>query len=79
VEHRHREGCVAEVGRKQLPRIDPATGRSTLVANKLRIGLPESAPFPPGYLPTGVAVGRSGTIYLTSDIESALYRFVPEP
>ncbi|MCY1047431.1 hypothetical protein OV208_39395 [Corallococcus sp. bb12-1] len=50
-----------------------------MVASKLRIGQPESAPFPPGYLPTGVAVGRSGTVYLTSDIESALYRFVPEP
>ncbi|MCY1045287.1 SMP-30/gluconolactonase/LRE family protein [Corallococcus sp. bb12-1] len=78
---RHPDGglFVAEVGRKQLVRIDPATGRSTVVASKLRIGLPESAPFPPGYLPTGVAVGRSGTVYLTSDIESALYRFVPEP
>lgn len=30
-----------------------------------------------GLLPTGVAVGSSGTIYLSSDIESALYRFVP--
>ncbi|WNG15679.1 SMP-30/gluconolactonase/LRE family protein [Cystobacter fuscus] len=78
---RHPDGglIVAEVGRKQLVRIDPATGRSTVLARNLRIGLPESEGLPPGYIPTGVAVGRSGTIYLTSDMESALYRFVPVP
>jgi sugar lactone lactonase YvrE len=77
---RHPDGglIVAEVGRKRLVRIDPATGRSTVLASGLRIGLPESEGLPPGYLPTGVAVGRSGTIYLSSDVESALYRFVPE-
>jgi sugar lactone lactonase YvrE len=76
---RHPDGglIVAEVGRKRLVRIDPATGRSTVLASGLRIGLPESEGLPPGYLPTGVAVGRSGTIYLSSDVESALYRFVP--
>lgn len=78
---RHPDGglIVAEVGRKRLVRIDPATGRSTVIASGLRIGLPESEGLPPGYLPTGVAVGRSGTIYLSSDVESALYRFVPAP
>jgi sugar lactone lactonase YvrE len=77
---RHPDGglIVAEVGRKRLVRIDPATGRSTVIASGLRIGLPESGGFPPGYIPTGVAVGQSGTIYLSSDMESALYRFVPE-
>lgn len=70
---------VAEVGRKRLVRIDPASGRATVIASGLRIGLPESEGLPPGYVPTGVAVGRSGTIYLSSDIESALYRFVPVP
>jgi hypothetical protein len=78
---RHPDGglIVAEVGRKRLVRIDPATGRSTVLASDLHIGLPESEGMPPGYLPTGVAVGRSGTIYLSSDVESALYRFVPVP
>ncbi len=78
---RHPDGglIVAEVGRKRLVRIDPRTGRLTVLASGLRIGLPESGGLPPGYLPTGVAVGASGTIYLTSDVESALYRFVPVP
>ncbi|MCY1065580.1 SMP-30/gluconolactonase/LRE family protein [Nannocystis sp. RBIL2] len=78
---RHPDGglVVAEVGRKRLVRIDPATGRSTVLATGLRIGLPESEGLPPGYVPTGVAVGRSGTIYVSSDVESALYRFVPVP
>ncbi|MFZ6181177.1 SMP-30/gluconolactonase/LRE family protein [Nannocystis pusilla] len=70
---------VAEVGRKRLVRVDPVTGRSTVLATGLRIGLPESEGLPPGYVPTGVAVGRSGTIYVSSDVESALYRFVPVP
>ncbi|WP_224242481.1 NHL repeat-containing protein [Hyalangium gracile] len=76
---RHPDGglIVAEVGRKQLVRIDPVTGRSTVLARGLRIGLPESAGFPPGYIPTGVAVGASGTIYVSSDMKSAIYRFVP--
>ncbi|KFA89779.1 gluconolaconase [Archangium violaceum] len=76
---RHPDGglIVAEVGRKRLVRIEPATGRSTVIASGLRIGLPETGGFPPGYIPTGVAVGQSGTIYLSSDMESALYRFVP--
>ncbi|ATB41397.1 NHL repeat domain protein [Cystobacter fuscus] len=78
---RHPDGglIVAEVGRKRLVRIEPATGRSTVLASNMRIGLPESEGLPPGYIPTGVAVGRSGTIYMSSDIESALYRFVPAP
>ncbi|SEU10828.1 hypothetical protein [Stigmatella erecta] len=78
---RHPDGglIVAEVGRQQLVRIEPATGRQTVLASGLRIGLPESEGLPPGYMPTGVAGGRSGTIYMSSDIESALYRFVPEP
>jgi hypothetical protein len=67
------------VGRKRLVRIEPATGRTTVLASGLRIGLPEVGSLPPGYLPTGVAVGGSGTIYLSSDVESALYRFVPTP
>ncbi|NOK02294.1 SMP-30/gluconolactonase/LRE family protein [Myxococcus sp. CA018] len=70
---------VAEVGRKRLVRIDAATGRVTVLASGLRIGLPESEGLPPGYIPTGVGVGASGTLYVTSDIESALYRFVPVP
>jgi sugar lactone lactonase YvrE len=76
---RHPDGglIVAEVGRKQLLRIDPATGRGTVLASGLPIGLPENGGLPPGYIPTGVAVGASGTIYLSSDTESALYRFVP--
>ncbi|MET0402194.1 MAG: gluconolaconase [Cystobacter sp.] len=78
---RHPDGglIVAEVGRKQLVRIDPKTGRTTVIAKDLRIGLPESDGLPPGYIPTGVAVGGSGTIYMSSDVESALYRFVPVP
>lgn len=68
---------VAEVGRKRLLRIDPDTGRRSVIASDLRIGLPENDGLPPGFMPTGVAVGASGTIYMSSDLDSALLRFVP--
>ena len=33
---------------------------------------------PPPYVPTGVAVGADGTIYLSADRNNALYRIRPQ-
>ena len=33
---------------------------------------------PPPYVPTGVAVGSDGTIYMTADRNNALYRIRPQ-
>ena len=65
---------VAEVGAKRLVSIDPADGTLEVLAENLPIGLPAPAGALPSYTPTGVAVSDSGTIYLSSDLEDAVYR-----
>jgi sugar lactone lactonase YvrE len=68
---------VAEVGQKRVVAIDPASGTKTVIASNLDIGL---APFPggpPALVPTGVAVGRSGIVYVSSDLRNALYKLTP--
>ncbi|KAF0104786.1 MAG: NHL repeat-containing protein [Rhodospirillaceae bacterium] len=63
---------VAEVGQKRVVAIDPATGAKTVIASNLDIGL---APFPggpPALVPTGVAVGRTGIVYVSADIRNSL-------
>ena len=64
---------VAEVGAKRIVQIDPQNGTVTEIAGNLPIGLPAAAP---GGLPvpTGVGVGASGTIYVSSNIENAIYK-----
>jgi sugar lactone lactonase YvrE len=68
---------VAEVGARTVSRIDPRTGERTVLADDQPIGLPTPAGMLPTFIPTGVAVSPSGAIYLSSDVESALYRLVP--
>jgi len=68
---------VAEVGQKRIVAIDPATGAKTVIASNLDIGL---APFPggpPALVPTGVAVGRTGIVYVSADIRNSLYKLTP--
>jgi sugar lactone lactonase YvrE len=65
---------VAEVGARRVVRIDPKTGAITPLAGDLPIGLAGLPGMPPAYVPTGVAVDGAGRIYVTSDIENALYR-----
>lgn len=68
---------VAEVGQKRVVAIDPATGAKTVIASNLDIGL---APFPggpPALVPAGVAVGRTGIVYVSADIRNSLYKLTP--
>lgn len=68
---------VAEVGQKRVVAIDPSSGAKTVIASNLDIGL---APFPggpPALVPTGVAVARSGNVYVSSDLRNALYKLTP--
>ncbi|MBN9002623.1 MAG: SMP-30/gluconolactonase/LRE family protein, partial [Rhizobiales bacterium] len=65
---------VAEVGAKRIVAIDPKDGKLTEIAGNLPIGLEAAPGLPPTNLPTGVAVGANGTIYMTSDIENAIYK-----
>jgi sugar lactone lactonase YvrE len=68
---------VAEVGQKRIVSIDPATGAKTVIASNLDIGLPSYPGGPPALIPTGVAVAKSGTVYVSSDLRNALYKLTP--
>jgi glucose/arabinose dehydrogenase len=68
---------VAEVGQKRVLTIDPASGSKTVIASNLDIGLPTYPGGPPALVTTGVAVGRTGTVYVSSDIRNALYKLTP--
>jgi sugar lactone lactonase YvrE len=63
---------VAETGAGRLSHIDLASGKVTALVEGLELGLPGSPAFPPAHIFTGVAVGASGTIYITSDVNNQL-------
>lgn len=67
--------AVAEVGVQRLVAVDPDSGAVEVLAEGLPIGAPPSPGLPPSNLPTGVAVGTDGAIYLSSDLENAIYRW----
>jgi DNA-binding beta-propeller fold protein YncE len=65
---------VAEVGARRIVEIDPLTGAITEIAGNLPIGLAGAPGGLPTNIPTGVGVGATGTIYVSSDIENAIYK-----
>lgn len=67
---------VAEVGAKRLIEIAPESGKITEIAANLPIGLPGAPGGLPTNIPTGVAIGGTGTVYFSSDIENAIYKLV---
>jgi sugar lactone lactonase YvrE len=68
---------VAEVGQKRVVAIDPANGTKTVIASNLDIGLAPYPGGPPALVPTGIAVAKSGTVYVSSDIRNAMYKLTP--
>jgi sugar lactone lactonase YvrE len=68
---------VAEVGQKRIVAIEPATGAKTVIASNLDIGLASYPGGPPALVPTGVAVAKSGNVYVSSDIRNAMYKLTP--
>jgi streptogramin lyase len=69
---------VAESAAKRLVEIDPANGTRRTVADNLPIGMPGGAGMPPPYVVTGVAVGADGSIYMSADLNNAIYRIRPQ-
>ncbi|MDH2351559.1 hypothetical protein QCM80_12885 [Bradyrhizobium sp. SSUT112] len=65
---------VAEVGARRIVQIDPKDGAITEIAANLPIGLTGAPGGLPTHIPTGVAVGASGVIYFSSDLENAIYK-----
>jgi len=68
---------VAEVGKARIVSVDPADGSIAVLADGLPIGAPAAAGTPPTSLPTGIAVSRDGSIFVTSDIENAILKLIP--
>lgn len=67
---------VAEVGAKRLIEIVPETGKITEIAADLPIGLTGAPGGLPTHIPTGVAIGATGVVYFSSDMENAIYKAV---
>ncbi len=67
---------VAEVGAQRLIAIASESGKITEIAANLPIGLTGAPSGLPTHIPTGVAVGATGAIYVSSDIENAIYKVV---
>jgi len=68
---------VAESAARRLVEIDPVTGARRVVADNLPIGLAAGPGLPPPYVPTGVAVGPDGSLYVSADRNNAVYRIRP--
>ena len=68
---------VAETAARRLVEINPADGTRRTVAENLPIGLEAGPGLPPPYVPTGVAVGADGTIYMSADRNNAIYKIRP--
>lgn len=68
---------VAEVGAQRLVEINPADGSRRTVAEQLPIGHPPGPGLPLPNIPTGVAVGADGSIYMSADRNNAIYRIRP--
>jgi sugar lactone lactonase YvrE len=69
---------LAEVGKQRIVRIDPDNGEVTEIKGNLAIGLAPTKNTPAGYIQTGVAVSDAGNIYVTSDLNTALYKITPQ-
>ena len=68
---------VVEAGAQKVTQIDPATGATMVLADNLPINaiVPEAPA--PVYVPTGIAAGANGALYLSSDREHSVLRLVP--
>jgi len=69
---------LAEVGKQRLVRIDPNSSEISEIARNLAIGLAPAQGTPPGYIQTGVVVSSAGNIYVTSDLNTAIYKITPQ-
>lgn len=64
---------VVETGASRISRIDLSKGEVTTIAEGLKLGLPALTGFPPTWSFDGVAIGQSGTIYVTGFGKNVIY------
>jgi len=68
---------VVEAKAGRISRIKPETGETFPVAENLAIGAEGPAILPATWYFSGIAVGRGGWIYATSDLDGDIYRIRP--
>lgn len=69
---------VAEVGRKRVLAVELRTGTATAIADRLAIGLTVDREARAPFLPTGVAAGKNGAVYVPGNIDNVMYRLTPQ-
>ncbi|MBM3513410.1 MAG: hypothetical protein FJX59_06815 [Alphaproteobacteria bacterium] len=66
---------VAETGARRVIALDPAGKKKPeVLAEKLALGLDVGDHVAAPFMPTGVAVGADGAIYVTGDVDNVVYR-----
>ncbi|MFQ5635373.1 MAG: hypothetical protein ACE5G3_08590 [Gammaproteobacteria bacterium] len=68
--------AVVEAGRQRLVAIDPGSGATEVLAENLPVGDPRGDGPEPVYLPTGVARGADGSLYLSGDRDNSILKLV---
>jgi sugar lactone lactonase YvrE len=66
--------AVVEVGAQRIVEIDPVSGATKVVADKLPIGRAGLPGLPPTNVFSGIAVNDDGDIFFPSDLNQGLYR-----
>ncbi len=69
--------AVAEVGARRLSRVAARGGRPRVIARGLPLGQMFTRTPAPVFMPTGVAAGDDGTIFVTADRDNSLLAFRP--
>jgi sugar lactone lactonase YvrE len=65
---------IVETGAGRISLIDPDSGNIDTIEQGLKLGIPAVPNSPPTWIFSDVALGSSGVIFITSDVENVLYR-----
>jgi sugar lactone lactonase YvrE len=70
--------AVVEAGARRVTSVDPETGATEVLAAGLPIGQVVPHTPAPVHVPSGIAAGEDGILYLTSDRDHSVIRLVPK-
>jgi sugar lactone lactonase YvrE len=69
--------AVVEVGAQRVSAVDPATGTIRTLAEGLATGAITPEAPAPVYVPSGIAAGNDGSLYVSSDVKHSILRLIP--
>lgn len=70
---------VVEVGKQAVTRVNLSTGELTTIAVDIPSGMTMPAFLPQSGPLSGIALASDGSLYVTSDVEGAIYKVTPVP